>query len=385
MKGKIVILSIILTLVLPITVEAQVRAICTGSGAVKCNETFQDERGESCVGTAPCVGGYYCEPDYKGGTPLTWDGAYHCSTKLIQSAEGKPIFFTPQITLPGSQFIAGEPIVVTGATLGEWISALYFYLVGAAGILSAVMIMYGGVRYVFSFGNQQKMSAASDQIVSAMVGLMLTLGAYMLLLTVNPALVKFNGLSVPRVPRDLQDSDNEARSYSVRGKPSRPWTGQNVTDYDTMIAQAAATYGVNRNVMKAIMLIESSGLPDADSDAGACGLMQLLPSTAGLTCTQLKDPQTNITAGAIYLGSLFADTCPGATSKHPCASGDACREGDFAFIAAAYNGGRGANYCSTTCPGQTWWQCTQNEGYAETRDYVLKFQEVLNTIQTKGW
>ncbi|MFH1236557.1 MAG: M15 family metallopeptidase [Parcubacteria group bacterium] len=114
------------------------------------------------------------------------------------------VSFIPQITLPGSKFIAGQEITVSGNTLGEWISAVYVFFVGACAIVATVMMMYGGYKYVISFGSAQKMSDAQDQIVSAMIGLALSIGAYMILLTVSPNLVKFKTLSIPPVPAVLQ-------------------------------------------------------------------------------------------------------------------------------------------------------------------------------------
>ncbi|KKW02106.1 MAG: hypothetical protein UY34_C0004G0044 [Parcubacteria group bacterium GW2011_GWA2_48_9] len=114
------------------------------------------------------------------------------------------ISFIPQITLPGSKFIAGQEIAVSGNTLGEWIAAVYVFFVSACSIVATVMMMYGGYKYVISFGSAQKMSDAQDQIVSAMVGLALSLGAYMILLTISPNLVKCKTLSIPPVQPILQ-------------------------------------------------------------------------------------------------------------------------------------------------------------------------------------
>ena len=52
---------------------------------------------------------------------------------------------------------------------------------------------------------------------------------------------------------------------------------------------------------------ESTFDPDAKSWAGACGLMQIMPSTAselGLSMAQIHDPESNIAAAAKYLNDL---------------------------------------------------------------------------------
>ena len=52
---------------------------------------------------------------------------------------------------------------------------------------------------------------------------------------------------------------------------------------------------------------ESTFDPNAKSWAGACGLMQIMPSTAselGLSMSQIHDPESNVAAAAKYLGDL---------------------------------------------------------------------------------
>src|SRR3989344_9392842 len=68
-----------------------------------------------------------------------------------------------------------------------FLGGIYRYMAGASAIISTVMIMFGGYKYVVSFGSAQRMKDAEDTIVSAMVGLAITLGSYLLLYTVNPA------------------------------------------------------------------------------------------------------------------------------------------------------------------------------------------------------
>lgn len=71
--------------------------------------------------------------------------------------------------------------------------------------------------------------------------------------------------------------------------------------YDDLIQRASQKYGVPAALIKAVMKQESGFDPTVVSPAGAVGLMQLLPSTAGKSVAQLKDPATNIDAGTKYL------------------------------------------------------------------------------------
>ncbi|MFC1687170.1 pilin [Patescibacteria group bacterium] len=85
-----------------------------------------------------------------------------------------------------------------------FIIGIYKYFSGAAAIIATVMMMYGGYKYVISFGSPQKMKDAQDTIVAAMVGLVITLGSYLLLYTINPKLVEFPDLVVEPVSKVAQ-------------------------------------------------------------------------------------------------------------------------------------------------------------------------------------
>jgi soluble lytic murein transglycosylase len=99
------------------------------------------------------------------------------------------------------------------------------------------------------------------------------------------------------------------------------------------ILQAARATGVEPSLLAAVALNESGFRPEALSDQGAVGLMQLLPSTAEWAAAQaghpwqgassLRHPQTNLKTGAWYLGWLLKRF-----------------EGDRVLALAAYNVGQ---------------------------------------------
>jgi soluble lytic murein transglycosylase-like protein len=91
----------------------------------------------------------------------------------------------------------------------------------------------------------------------------------------------------------------------------------------TVIRPAAEKYGLDPNLVAAVIWAESSGDPDAVSKKGARGLMQLLPSTAReLGVEDILDPQDNVAGGTQYLRMML--------DSH---------EGNLELALAAYNAG----------------------------------------------
>jgi len=77
-----------------------------------------------------------------------------------------------------------------------------------------------------------------------------------------------------------------------------------------MIDRASKRYGVERDLVHAVVRAESGYDPHAVSRAGAVGLMQVMPATAadyGVRSVEaLFDPQTNIRTGVRHLKRLLA-------------------------------------------------------------------------------
>lgn len=87
-----------------------------------------------------------------------------------------------------------------------------------------------------------------------------------------------------------------------RSQPSRE--GEDL--YDEIIFAASRAYGIDFSLLKAVIRAESNFNPKAVSPKGACGLMQLMPSTAqDLGVRDVFDPEENIHAGTRYLKWLY--------------------------------------------------------------------------------
>jgi soluble lytic murein transglycosylase-like protein len=166
----------------------------------------------------------------------------------------------------------------------------------------------------------------------------LLFGVFTLVLP-NPTVSKLPTLSKIRV--------SEAAVVSV-SEQYRPLPA--TIAYNDAIAEAAARYDLDPNLIRAIIRAESAFNPFAVSSAGAQGLMQLMPDVAEeLDVLDPFDPRQNILGGARYLRWLL--------DRH---------DGNLSLAVASYNAGPGAVQRYKGIPP-----------YRETRDYVRKINTFL--------
>jgi soluble lytic murein transglycosylase-like protein len=78
------------------------------------------------------------------------------------------------------------------------------------------------------------------------------------------------------------------------------------SQYDAIIEAEAKAAGVEPNLLKAVIVVESGFNSRAVSKRGAVGLMQLMPATATrFGVSDRYNPRQNVRGGALYLGFLI--------------------------------------------------------------------------------
>lgn len=82
-----------------------------------------------------------------------------------------------------------SPSYTAGSDIAAYINNFYNFALGISGALAMGMIVYGGIRYATSAGKPDAQSDAKDAIYSALFGVVLLFGSYLILRTVNPRII----------------------------------------------------------------------------------------------------------------------------------------------------------------------------------------------------
>jgi soluble lytic murein transglycosylase len=149
-------------------------------------------------------------------------------------------------------------------------------------------------------------------------------------------------------------------AWVVEAEPDFYLRARYPLEYEHIVRGHAANHDLDPALLAAVVYVESRFDPNAESTAGAIGLMQLLPETAAgialrtggtaFVVADLRDPEINVRYGSWYLDHLLE------------------RYGDARLALAAYHAGQGNV--------DEWRRTGAGIAFPETRDYV---EQVLET------
>jgi len=266
-----------------------------------------------------------------------------------------------------------------------YIGAVYKFGLWTVGICAMFMIGIGGYMYLISAGNSSSVTKAKGVIVDAIAGLILALLSYLLLYEINPNLVRLGGNNI--------GGNTALTEQIITSKTLSKGCENYANDFES-------ASGGDKNLKCLLIGIanaESNCNPNAISKHNACGMMQILPATAGQPCEELlSNPSASIQKAASILASSrnnipsssgFSLGTGYALNKTTVSYGDYTYDTGNDDLIASYNAGSGKIaatpgkagpfVASTDCPSPTTpaWQCHINPGgFSETQKYVMRVQ-----------
>lgn len=188
--------------------------------------------GQRCENSMQCFSGSRCEGS---GSSMVCNAA-PSGASGSSDAEVEPPFqsITPVLGVP----VPG--VTLSPATrnndevnvpfLAQYINGFYRYGVTIVLIIAIVMVVYGGFRYLVgaSLGDIQ---AGKKIIQDALIGMLVVLGAYMILNTVNPETLNLTVLRLPFV--------DEMRLLMTTTVPTADWEGSDASSGGTTRTEAS--------------------------------------------------------------------------------------------------------------------------------------------------
>src|SRR3989339_337256 len=133
-------------------------------------------------------------------------GEINASAETTKDEASKVELIPPNlnIDIPGAgNLFGGGQIVTEGEEryfylpyIGEYVSALYNYVLGIVGILAVVVIIFAGGIWLTAGGSPERIKTAQEYIFGAVTGVVLAFGSYLILYTINPDLVRFAAIKI---------------------------------------------------------------------------------------------------------------------------------------------------------------------------------------------
>ncbi|MBU6141791.1 hypothetical protein KGO95_01560 [Patescibacteria group bacterium] len=160
------------------------------------NYDLSGNGGQICLKNgAPTPSGYQVQSstDTVKGTPVSSSTAAAFNPSLAPTTISQHVdSYAVKYTIPCQPTAGGTCPAESNSSPAAYIVRLYQFGLMIVGLLAFGAIVYGALKYILSAGNMADQSDAKDQITQALWGVVLLLGAYTLLYTINPRLVSLS-------------------------------------------------------------------------------------------------------------------------------------------------------------------------------------------------
>lgn len=119
--------------------------------------------------------------------------------------------------------------------VSKYIRVVYEWMVKSGIVISTFLIIVGGLQYAFGAVSQEQISKAKKRIINSIIGLVLLLGSYLLLFTINPQLLNLKVPSMPLVKTLILPDNQTCDEYKKKGYKIDPSTPGKCGDTSALI------------------------------------------------------------------------------------------------------------------------------------------------------
>jgi hypothetical protein len=187
-----------------------------------------------------------CQP------PNVWSAAGSTSDSLYHFLAPLPCTGTPESGCVDGKLVTFDPTQENN--LGTYLNLIIKIFIGISAVLAVIMIVMGGIEYMTSelISNKEH---GKEKITHAILGLLLALGAYTLLYTINPDILRTDLTSLEKVTVEVILGSNsiyiKPAADSARCVP--------VTSGPCTTTNLSSIFGSKAEAMSKICNIESGG------------------------------------------------------------------------------------------------------------------------------
>lgn len=144
----------------------------------------------------------------------------------------------------------------TPSSLGNYLGIIIPLFIGICAVLAVIMIVIGGVQYMTSELISSK-EAGKERIKNAIFGLLLALGAWLILNTINPKLldVSMSSLKKVEVAVTSQDFARSPSTYLVPLGQTGKTSGTNCDENTVATSNQTANAGLNNSQIHTLACI----------------------------------------------------------------------------------------------------------------------------------
>ncbi len=288
------------------------------------------------TGYEPTKGGVY-DPKTQTWSCKTGDAIFNCQGKqLCSSLAGVPSNskITQQVhayqttyTLPCQPIAGGQ--CPSEQTPAGYIARLYQFGLMIVGLFAFGGIVYGALKYILSAGSLADQSDAREQITQAVLGLLLLLGSFLILYTINPAITNIQNPNLEVIQIKNIISAGEANNT---GTPNQIATGgSNAGDPLCKLAVNAQIgvdanadlSGYNGSLLNSVFTGNNPSVANAPTPQLPNGTQ-----STGYQCISCKDNASRV-GGTAGVGGTCACNSQYTESNGECISN--CGVGSFEF------------------------------------------------------